>query len=213
MLRYLLLGGGLAFAAAVQPGPLQAYLLSQVAARGWRRTLPASFSPMLSDGPIAAVALLVLGRLSGLMQQGLRAAGGLLLLYLAWAAYRQWKTPPRTASEDRAAVPRTLLEATIVNLLNPNPYLGWTLILGPTAVVAWRQGPGLAATFLVAFYATMVVTLAALIFVFGSARFFGPRVQRALLLISVVALAGIAVYQLATSLPRLVAAMPFWHVS
>ncbi len=208
MLRYLLLGGGLAFAAAVQPGPLQAYLLSQVAARGWKRTLPASFSPLLSDGPIAALALLVLGRLSGVMQQALRAAGGFLLFYLAWVAYRQWKRPEQAADNDEAAVPRTLLRATLVNLLNPNPYLGWTLILGPTAVVAWRQGPGLAVAFIAAFYATMVLTLAALIFVFGSARFFGPRVQRVLLLISVAALAGIAGYQLASSLPRLAGLVP-----
>ncbi|MCG6964389.1 MAG: LysE family translocator [Acidobacteria bacterium] len=209
MFRYLLLGSGLAFAAAVQPGPLQAYLLAQVAARGWKHTLPASFAPLLSDGPIAALALLVLGRLSGLMQQSLRAAGGLLLLFLAWTAYRQWKRPAQASALDRTAVPRTLLEATFVNLLNPNPYLGWTLILGPTAVMAWRQGPGLAATFIAAFYVTMVITLAALIFVFGSARFLGSRFQRALLLISAIALAGIAVSQLATSLPRIVTALPF----
>jgi len=80
MLENLVLGGGFAFAAAVQPGPLQAYLLSQVAARGWRRTLPAALAPLLSDGPIALLVLLVLGRLSVGAQQALRAAGGVLLL-------------------------------------------------------------------------------------------------------------------------------------
>src|SRR5512136_1198512 len=91
MLQYLLLGGGFAFAAVVQPGPLQVFLLSRAAAEGWKRTLPAAFSPVLSDGPIAVVVLLVLGQLGAASQQVLRAAGGLFLLYLAWAALRQMR--------------------------------------------------------------------------------------------------------------------------
>ena len=63
LLRDLLIGAGFAFGAAVQPGPLQAFLLSRVATAGWRRALPACFSPLLSDIPIALLALLVLGRL------------------------------------------------------------------------------------------------------------------------------------------------------
>ena len=38
MLQYVVLGAGFAFAAVIQPGPLQAFLLSRVAAAGWRRT-------------------------------------------------------------------------------------------------------------------------------------------------------------------------------
>ena len=55
MLLYLILGFALAFAAAVQPGPIQAYLVTQALSHGWRRTLPAAFSPLVSDGPIIAV--------------------------------------------------------------------------------------------------------------------------------------------------------------
>lgn len=196
MLKHIIIGASLAFAAAVQPGPLQAYLLSRVAAIGWRRTLPASFAPLLSDGPIAVLALLVLGRLSPAMQSVLRAAGGLLLLYLAWTAFRQWRRRELGAPEQGAKVPRTVLEAALVNVLNPNPYLGWTLILGPVVVAAWREAPGTGVAVVVAFYATMVTMLAALIVVFGSARLLGPRIQRALLLMSSVVLAGLAVYQL-----------------
>ena len=52
MLKYLILGISFAFAAAVQPGPLQTYIISQTLKNGWRSTLPASFAPLLSDGPI-----------------------------------------------------------------------------------------------------------------------------------------------------------------
>jgi hypothetical protein len=38
MFECLLIGGGFALAAVVQPGPLQAFLLPSVAQKGWKRT-------------------------------------------------------------------------------------------------------------------------------------------------------------------------------
>jgi threonine/homoserine/homoserine lactone efflux protein len=198
MLESLALGGGFAFAAVIQPGPLQAYLLSQVAARGWRRTLPAALAPLLSDGPIALLVLAVLGQLSAGAQQLLRAAGGVLLLYLAWAAYRQWRRPAAPAA-DRGGTPRTVAQAVLVNLLNPNPYLGWALVLGPNAVAAWHRSPADAVALILAFYAVLVAGLAVFIVAAGSARFLGPAGQRLLLLLSAAALAALGVYQLAVS--------------
>jgi hypothetical protein len=83
MLTYLILGMTFAFAAAVQPGPLQTYLISQTLSHGWRRTLPAAFSPLISDGPVILVTLLVLSRMPVWMAQSLRLAGGVFVLYLA----------------------------------------------------------------------------------------------------------------------------------
>jgi len=197
MLKYVVIGGSLAFAAAVQPGPLQAYLLSRVTAIGWRRTLPAALAPLLSDGPIAVLALLVLGRLSLGVQSALRLAGGALLLYLAWGAYQQWRRDDSRPSEQVERVPKTLFEAALVNLLNPNPYLGWTLVLGPIVVAAWQEAPSSGVAVVVAFYATMVTTLAVLIVLFGSARLLGARFQRVLMFVSVWILAGLGLYQLA----------------
>lgn len=206
MLKYVTIGGGLAFAAAVQPGPLQAYLLSRVTAIGWRRTLPAALSPLLSDGPIATLALFVLGRLSLGAQSSLRLAGGVLLLYLAWGAYRQWRRGDSSPPEQVEKVPKTLFAAALVNLLNPNPYLGWTLVLGPTVVAAWQDSPSSGVAVVVAFYATMVTTLAALIFLFGCTRLLGARSQRILVFVSVWILAGLGLYQLAKSLQHFGAA-------
>jgi len=139
------------------------------------------------------------------MQLGLRAAGGLLLLYLAWSAFAAWRRPPvATAAAERGA-PRTLFQAVAVNLVNPNPYLGWALVLGPAAGAAWRESPSHAAALLVSFYGTMVALLAAFIVLFGSAHRLGPRVERALLALSAAALAALGIYQLAVSLPLLVA--------
>ncbi len=197
MLKYMAIGGSLAFAAAIQPGPFQAYLLSRVTAIGWRRTLPAALAPIVSDGPIALLALLVLGRLSPGVQSILRLVGGVFLLYLAWGTYQQWHRNDSRGPEQVEKTPKTLFEAALVNLLNPNPYLGWTLVLGPTVVAAWQDAPVAGVAVVVAFYATMVVTLAGMIVLFGSARFLGARLQRALMFVSVWILAGLGLYQLA----------------
>jgi threonine/homoserine/homoserine lactone efflux protein len=206
MLEYVTLGIGLAFSAAVQPGPLQAFLLSRVAATGWKRTLPAALSPLLSDIPIALLVLLLLGRLPAGAQLALRCAGGCFLIYLAWSTLRHLNRVPDPSAETPHSAPGTLLQAALVNVLNPNPYLGWALVLGPAVGAAWHERPAWAVALVVAFYGTMVLTLAAFIFLFGTARFLSPRAQRGLIWASGLCLAALGVYQLAVSIPRLGAA-------
>jgi threonine/homoserine/homoserine lactone efflux protein len=199
LLEYIGIGGSLAVAAAVQPGPLQAYLLTRATSIGWKRTLPASLSPLLSDGPIALLALLVLGRLSPTMQTVLRSAGGFLLLYLAWSTFKKNKQGSNDALTQVNKTPKTIFEAAFVNLLNPNPYLAWALVLGPAVMAAWQEAPSMGVAFVVAFYATMVFMLALLILLIGSARFLSPKLQRFLMSISVIILAGLGIYQLVMS--------------
>ena len=158
MTEYLIIASSLAFTSAIQPGPLQAYLLSAVAKKGWQRTLPACLAPLLSDGPIVLLVLLVLNRVPASATRLLQAAGGVLLLYLAWASYRQWRKQAGGTQADDGSTPSTLLQAAAVNILNPNPYLAWSLVLGPMLLEAWHQGPGNAVAFVVAFYITMAVS-------------------------------------------------------
>ena len=200
MLEYLLLGGGFAFAAAIQPGPLQAFFLSSVAQKGWKRTLPASFAPLLSDGPIALLVLLVLNRIPETLAVLLQAAGGIFLIYLAWASYKQWRQQAMTETGANDSAPRTLLQAATVNILNPNPYLGWSLVLGPAVLAAWHQNPANAVALIIAFYATIITVMACTILLFGTTRFLGPGGRRTLILVSAVTLAAIGMYRLAASL-------------
>lgn len=203
MLEYLTIGGGLAFAAAIQPGPLQAFLISRVAAMGWKRTLPACLAPLISDVPIALLVMLVLGQLSVVTQHLLRASGGGLLLYFAYVAMRQWRQPGALNLDGSA--PRTLRDAVLVNLLNPHPYIGWSLVLGPSVLAAWREHPPYAVVVVGAFYCTMVAVLALFIFLVGTVRFLGSRVQRGLIAASAVALAGLGLYLLYTGVRNLTA--------
>jgi threonine/homoserine/homoserine lactone efflux protein len=196
----LIIGGGFAFAAAIQPGPLQAFLLSSVAQKGWRRTLPASLAPLVSDGPIAVLVLFVLNRVPASLATLLQAAGGVLLLYYAWGSYRHWRRQSVSSESAEGRTPSTLLQAAAVNILNPNPYLGWSLVLGPEAVKAWHVRPMNAIALVVAFYATMIVALAGTIVLMGTTRFLGERGRRAMILVSAAALTFLGVYLLAASL-------------
>jgi len=205
MLESILIGCGFAFAAAVQPGPLQAFLLSSVSQNGWKRTLPASFSPLLSDGPIALFVLLLLNHISIAMYGILQAAGSFLLLYFAWTSYRQWKRYSVIVPDNHGLMPRTLIQAAMVNILNPNPYLGWSLILGPAFLVAWQKSLLHAFALIIAFYATMVAVLACIIFLFGTTRFLSLAGRRILILVSAIILAAMGVYQLSVSIFRTVA--------
>ncbi|MDP2884326.1 MAG: hypothetical protein Q8P51_04810 [Ignavibacteria bacterium] len=63
MLIYLIQGATLGLAAAVQPGPYQTYFMSQALNYGWRRALPAALAPLISDGPIILLTLLVLSQM------------------------------------------------------------------------------------------------------------------------------------------------------
>jgi len=200
MLSALLFPAGFAFAAAIQPGPLQAYLLSSVAQRGWRRTLPAAFSPLLSDGPIILIVVLVLTRLPDIAARGLQAAGGLLLLYFAWRSYREWRRGPAPEAQDKGAAPRTLFEAAGINFLNPNPWLGWSLVMGPALLDAWHQSSALGIAFLISFYGVLVSMTALLILLFGTTSFLSPRLRHSLILVSAILLAALGVYRLVASL-------------
>jgi len=193
---YVLLGATYAFAAAVQPGPFQAYLVSATLAHGWRRTVPAVLAPILSDVPIVSLVLLVLTQVPPAAVTVLRLAGGVFLLYLAagaFAAFRRYELPRIDRS---ARTTQTVLEAVVVNLLNPNPYLSWSLVLGPLLLEAWRADPAYGIGFVVSFYVTMIASTALVLLPFAGARALGPRVARAMLGASAFGLAALGLYQL-----------------
>ncbi len=200
MMSYILLGSGLAFAAAIQPGPLQAYLFSSVTQRGWRRTLPAALAPIVSDGPIILVVLLLLTRLPDEAARIMQAAGGLLLLFFAWSAYRQWRSGPAPEKKDSGRTPRSLLEASGINLVNPNPWLGWTLVMGPALLAAWAVSPAHGIAFLVSFYGVIVGMTALLILLLGTTSFLSPRLRHTLILVSAILLAALGAFRLVASL-------------
>jgi threonine/homoserine/homoserine lactone efflux protein len=195
MLQYMFVGCTFGFAAAVQPGPLQAFLLSSVTSKGWKHTLPASFSPIISDGPIALLVLLVLKNFPVQVTHYLQLAGGLLLLYLAFKAYKNWKKGIEKETDENSK-PQTILQAAAINILNPNPYIGWSLVLGPQVIKAWHESISSAAALILSFYGTIVFCLALIIMLFGTTTYLGEKGRKVLILFSVFALALLGIYQL-----------------
>lgn len=196
LLSYLLQGAGFGLAAAAQPGPFMAYLIAQTLANGWRRTLPAALAPLLSDGPIIALMLLALTRLPDSFRVVLHLASGAFILYLARGAYLNWRRyQPVEAATGRSAQ-RSVLQAALMNMLGPGPYLFWSLVTGPILIQGWRAAPANGVAFLAGFYGVMVGCLAAIIVVFGTTQRLGPKVSRALLGVSAAALAVFGVIQL-----------------
>ncbi len=196
MLVYVIQGIGYGFAAAVQPGPFQAYIIAQTLNNGWRNTLLAAFAPLISDGPIIALVLLVLSQVPAWMQQFLYVAGGLFVLYLAVNAFIGWRN---FGTESVAAIPssqQSLFRAAIMNILGPGPYIYWSLVTGPILLTGWREAPANGVGFLVGFYLAMIISLAGIIILFGTARHLGPKVNHAMLGMSVIALACFGFYQL-----------------
>ena len=194
MTSYLILGITYAFAASVQPGPLQAYLISQTLTNGWRRTIPVAFAPLLSDGPIIALVFLVLSRMPAWLVQILQCAGGVFLLYLAAGAFKTWRDMDVKEAVPAQSGRKTVLKAAMLNLLSPAPYLGWSLVMGPLLLKGWREAPSHGIALLIGFYTTMILIAIGIMMLFSAARNLGARVSRAMVGISVLALACFGLY-------------------
>jgi threonine/homoserine/homoserine lactone efflux protein len=196
MWLYIVQGIVYGFAAAAQPGPFQTYLISQSLLKGWRKSVIGALAPLVSDGPIITLCLVVLSQVPDWLKRFLYIAGGLFILYLAFGAYRSWKNFDPHLSSAETGNQQGILKAALMNVLSPGPYIFWTLVTGPILITGWRETPLNGISFLLGFYITMISSLAMIILVFGSARQLGPKVNRALLGVSSIALFGFGLYQL-----------------
>jgi threonine/homoserine/homoserine lactone efflux protein len=195
MITFFAIGITYAFAAAVQPGPFQAYIISQALTSGWRRTWPAAFAPLLSDGPIAIAALSFLSFAPRWFLYALQCAGGLFLLFLAFLAARTWKNYDRNRMAAQSGG-QGLLKAAAVNMLNPNPYLGWSLVMGPLFLKGWRESPIYGVVLLLGFYGAMILATMGIIALSSKAGNYGPRVNRGLIGVSALTLVFFAFYEI-----------------
>ncbi len=196
MLSYLIIGTTYAIAAAVQPGPLQTYIISQTLKKGWRSTLPSVFAPVISDIPIIFLMLFLLSTVPENFIFSLRIGGGIFLLYLGMNAFNSWKKYDADKAVSKDSKHQTLIKAVVVNLLNPAPYIGWSLIMGPIFLEGWKKAQINGIALILSFYLTMTATLAGIILVFAFARKFGPKVSKTLLGFSAIVLFAFGIYQL-----------------
>jgi threonine/homoserine/homoserine lactone efflux protein len=200
MIPAVLFGLGFGLAASLQPGPMQAYFLSRVALVGRRRTMPAALAPLVSDGPIAVLALTALRHVPTGFARALQVIGGLMLLYFAFAIVRKIRAGRPDTNDHDASAPRSLAQAVAVNVANPGPYLGWSLVLGPEVTRLWPTQPAAALAIVACFYLVLTVGNALTIIAFGGLRAFGPERMRALLPVSAAVLGALGIYRIVISL-------------
>ena len=200
MLIYLSQGLVLGFSAAAQPGPFQAYLLGQTIRNGWQRTLSAAFAPLISDGPIIFLILLVLTRTPDWFLDLMRVLGGLFLLYLAWGAYQTFRRAEGLVMGEETAVSQSIFKAALMNALSPNPYIFWGTIGGPILIAAWRQSPAWGMSYLVGFYGALIGGFMGFVALFAVAKSLDPRLSRVLSGVSALALLLFGLYQLRSGL-------------
>jgi len=199
MTLYLMSGIAYGFAAAMQPGPFQTYLFSQTLRNGWRRTLPVVLAPLVSDGPIIVLVLLVLSTVPSWWMQLLQLVGGVFVLWLAYGVYRSWRDFDAQQQSEQPGQ-QSVLRAALVNLLSPGPYIYWSLVTGPILLTGWRETPFNGLGLLIGFYLTMVVSLVGLVLLCASAGRLGSKINRALLGVSGIALAGFGLYQIGSGI-------------
>jgi len=193
---YIVQGIGYGFSAAVIPGPFQTFIISQTLTRGWKKVISAALAPLITDGPIIALCLFVLTQVPIWFERLLYIAGGLFILYLAFGAYKAWRDFESNISNMEPGTGQSLSRAVLMNFLSPGPYIYWSLVTGPILLKGWRETPNHGIGFLVGFYVTIILGLAGIILLFGLARELGPKVNRALIGISAIALLSFGLYQL-----------------
>ena len=197
MFLYLLQGLGYGGAAAAQPGPFQAYLLSQTLKNGLRSTLVAALAPLMSDGPIVLLVLLVLTQMPDWFVAALRFGGGFFLLYLAYKAFRSAREMVVTAVAQPTTEKRqSIREAALMNMLSPNAYIFWSTIAGPIFLEGWRQAPTHGLAFMIGFYGALIGGFMSFVVLFGVLGQASPKLNRFLGFVSAVALFGFGLYQI-----------------
>ena len=126
----------------------------------------------------------------------IRFAGGLFILYLAFQAARTWKKEKDPIGVAEISSGRTLMDATVVNFLNPGPWLGWSLVIGPLFLEGWNEAPFYGILLLSAFYLIMFLVTATMIVLIHQARERVPKLQRIMGGLSALILALFGFYQL-----------------
>jgi len=148
----------LGFGAGIAPGPLLTLVLTSSLERGFGAGVRVALAPLLTDAPIVALAVVVVGSITPSVIRGLGIAGGAVVmavgLHTVWRAYRrgpegEGEAPNRPGAGD-------VWRGVAVNLFSPHPWIFWFSAGAPLLVAAWRRAPVFGVLFLVIFYVLLV---------------------------------------------------------
>ena len=148
----LLLGLG----EGIKPGPLNTLVITETLQHDWRAGTKVALSPLITDAPIITIS-------AWMWSQATSLSGGEAFLYLAGAAFLTWlgidglrSVSPDFSNLDSPQEEHSLRRGVITNLLNPNPWMFWTLAGAPFMVAAWNQSPWMPFAFVVPFLSMLI---------------------------------------------------------
>jgi threonine/homoserine/homoserine lactone efflux protein len=136
------------------PGPTTALVVAQALRFGPKEGIKVAIAPLLTDAPIIALAVLLVGQLARFeaVLGWLTLLGAAFLLFLAVESFRV-----RGVEINEGTVgPRSIRKGFLVNLLNPHPYLFWIMVGAPTLLKALGVGVFAAVLFLLGLYGCLV---------------------------------------------------------
>jgi threonine/homoserine/homoserine lactone efflux protein len=158
--------------------------------------------PLASDPPVVVACLFALAGLPGGLLRLLTLAGGALLVSLGASTLRGlWREragAPQVGGGDQAPAPEAggFWRAVLVNLLNPNAWIFWSLVGGPILAGTLRSATPQPLAFLGGFYLALIATNGVTVLLFGALGRLGPRASRALGGLSALAFLAMGVAQL-----------------
>ncbi len=152
MLGYLVTAFSLGLTAGILPGPMLGLVIRETLEHGKRAGYVVASAPLLTDAPIIALALLVVGSVPPQFATILGFVGGAFVIWMGIDALR---TP--TPQVQTGAAWQSLWKAMVTNWLNPHPWLFWIPVGAPMLVtIARSKSMWGAIAFLVVFYLMLV---------------------------------------------------------
>ncbi len=144
------------FWAGISPGPLLTLVITQTLKHNIKEGVKVALAPLITDLPIILGSIYLFSRLTSfdLALGVISLVGGLYILYLA---YESVSCGPVELAMDKGP-PRSLLKGTIINALNPHPYLFWVAVGAPLIIKYYDNNPLNPLGFLVCFYTMLILS-------------------------------------------------------
>lgn len=155
MLRALILGSLIGFLSAAVPGPFSALVAAAALKEGFWGGVRIAVVPLLTEAVVLVATTLVISRLPEGALRWLGLLGAVLLVYLAWRTWREahHDEPSETETAPKA---RSTVEALLLAILSPAPWVFWLFVGSPILMSAWRESWAQAALFVGSFLLWLV---------------------------------------------------------
>lgn len=151
VIESLLLGAALGLFAGIVPGPFLTLVATTTLRSGLEAGLKVALIPLVTELPVAFVAVFVLTQLPDSVLRWVGMAGGLLVLYMAWRVEVDARDP-HLEDRDVEPVKGHYLRVALVGVLAPAPWIFWFLLAGPLFLNRWNNSPWHALGFMGAFF-------------------------------------------------------------